>query len=121
MSLVARAWDPRLVPAAEFRGICWGGNSSKRGCWSWCLYSQRANNKQVPLFLQHSFRAVDPGKLTCLCQYFHPLYFEDLQSPDRRGAIERDCIAAFKQAEKAVAALGGNCIIDFAWLQEVGA
>ena len=25
MSLVARAWDPRLTPASEFRGICWGG------------------------------------------------------------------------------------------------
>jgi hypothetical protein len=25
MSLVARAWDPRLTPQSEFRGICWGG------------------------------------------------------------------------------------------------
>ena len=24
MSLVARAWDPRVTPASEFRGIVWG-------------------------------------------------------------------------------------------------
>ena len=25
MDLVARAWDPRLTPESEFRGICWNG------------------------------------------------------------------------------------------------
>ena len=25
MDLVARAWDPRLLPQSEFRGIVWGG------------------------------------------------------------------------------------------------
>ena len=42
MKLVARAWDSRLKPQSEFRGIVWGGT------------------------------------LTCLCQYFHPLLFEEL-------------------------------------------
>jgi len=80
MSLVARAWDPRLKPESEFRGICWG------------------------------------GKLTCLCQYFHPLYFPELV--DQREAVERDINASFYNAkvQSAVARLGGHCIIDFAWL-----
>jgi hypothetical protein len=44
MSLVARAWDPRVTPMSEFRGIVW-------------------NNQ-----------------LTCLCQYFHPLFFSQIQN-----------------------------------------
>lgn len=44
MSLVARAWDPRVTPMSEFRGIVWS------------------------------------NQLTCLCQYFHPLFFSQLQN-----------------------------------------
>jgi len=80
MDLVARAWDPRLKPESEFRGICWG------------------------------------GKLTCLSQYFHPLLFEELFS--KKKQIENDILQVFERKEvaAAVAAVGGNCIIDFAWL-----
>ena len=80
LDLVARAWDPRLSPASEFRGICW------------------------------------EGKLTCLCQYFHPLLFEELKG--NKATIERDILATFgdPRVSAAVAAVGGNCIIDFAWL-----
>jgi hypothetical protein len=81
MSLVARAWDPRLTPESEFRGICWD------------------------------------NKLTCLCQYFHPLLFPELSS--LKNVIATDIANAFnnKQVKKAVARLGGHCIIDFAWLE----
>ena len=80
MKLVARAWDPRLKPESEFRGICWN------------------------------------GELTCLCQYFHPLYFDEISK--RKGLIESDIRAAFEQPDvrHAVRQLGGHCIIDFAWL-----
>ncbi len=80
MHLVARAWDPRLKPESEFRGICWG------------------------------------GKLTCLCQYFHSLLFDELVS--KKSQIEHDILKTFAepQVAAAVAALGGHCIIDFAWL-----
>eukprot|EP00446_Apocalathium_sp_SHHI-4_P009234 CAMPEP_0177165674 /NCGR_PEP_ID=MMETSP0367-20130122/7633_1 /TAXON_ID=447022 ORGANISM="Scrippsiella hangoei-like, Strain SHHI-4" /NCGR_SAMPLE_ID=MMETSP0367 /ASSEMBLY_ACC=CAM_ASM_000362 /LENGTH=396 /DNA_ID=CAMNT_0018611705 /DNA_START=53 /DNA_END=1243 /DNA_ORIENTATION=+ len=80
VSLVARAWDPRLTLQSEFRGIAWG------------------------------------GKLTCLCQYFHPLYFEGLQG--LQGQIEKDCLALFSTPAvgAAVRSLGGHCLIDFAWL-----
>jgi hypothetical protein len=78
--LVARAWDPRLKPESELRGICWG------------------------------------GKLTCLCQYFHPLVFPELIA--NKARIEDDIWASFNNPKTAlaVAALGGNCIVDFAWL-----
>jgi hypothetical protein len=82
MSLVARAWDPRLKPSSEFRGICW-------------------NNK-----------------LTCLAQYYHPLYFEELQG-GLKDTIQADIFESFENARGAVAQLGGNCIIDFAWLGQV--
>lgn len=82
MALVARSWDPRLTPAAEFRGICWG------------------------------------GKLTCLAQYFHPLFFAHLQSPAALAAVERDVRACCAKASGAIAGLGGHCIVDFAWLGE---
>lgn len=77
-SLVARAWDPRLRPETEFRGICWD------------------------------------GKLTCLCQYFHPLYFP--QIVQEKASIEADVLAKFghPDIQAAVARLGGHCIIDFA-------
>mmetsp|Transcript_21909 Transcript_21909/g.62143 ORF Transcript_21909/g.62143 Transcript_21909/m.62143 type:complete len:387 (-) Transcript_21909:159-1319(-) len=80
MSVVARAWDPRLTLSSEFRGIAWGGG------------------------------------LTCLCQYFHPLFFPELL--DLKETIEKDCLSLFAQpaVSSAVAALGGNCIVDFAWL-----
>ena len=116
MSLCARAWDPRLTPESEFRGIAWG------------------------------------GELTCLCQYFHPLYFDALASsvpPEaatpcpsssssdvvsvtpssleeaaaapvggRAALVMRDCQATFNApaVKAAVARLGGHCIVDFAWL-----
>jgi hypothetical protein len=78
--LVARAWDPRLTPSSEFRGICWG------------------------------------GKLTCLCQYFHPLLFEELA--EKKEQILSDILAVFAgpQVTAAVQGLGGHCIVDFAWL-----
>merc|ERR1712048_9706 len=80
VSLVARAWDPRLSLQSEFRGIVWG------------------------------------GKLTCLCQYFHPLFFPELM--DLKGKIEADCCELFRRAtvQTAVQSLGGHCIVDFAWL-----
>jgi hypothetical protein len=122
MSLCARAWDPRLTPESEFRGIVWG------------------------------------GELTCLCQYFHPLYFEALASSvqpgggrdcgggivsvtpsslansnstttttttttttmtnNRAAMVMRDCMATFNApaVKAAVGRLGGHCIVDFAWL-----
>lgn len=83
MNLVARAWDPRLKPMSEFRGICWDNN------------------------------------FTCLAQYYHPLYFEELQDETFLSIIEHDIREAFEGAREAVKQLGGNCIIDFAWLGEV--
>ena len=82
MSIVARAWDPRLRPESEFRGICWN------------------------------------GELTCLCQYFHPLFFPELAA--QKPLIERDVLAVFGTpgVQAAVSKLGGHCIIDFAWLAE---
>jgi len=80
MSLVARAWDPRLTIESEFRGICWD------------------------------------GRLTCLCQYFHPLHFPEIAScigeieNDVKRLVEDPAVAA------AIARLGGHCIVDFAWL-----
>jgi len=80
MSLVARAWDPRLTLQSEFRGIAWG------------------------------------GRLTCLCQYFHPLHFPELEG--LKDKIEADCCELFSKPEvtSVLQSLGGNCIIDFAWL-----
>ena len=80
MSLVARAWDPRLKPQSEFRGICWD------------------------------------GKLTCLCQYFHPLFFPELIA--NKTQIEQDIMATFhtEKIMNAINRLGGHCMIDFAWL-----
>jgi hypothetical protein len=56
------------------------------------------------------------GKLTCLCQYFHPIYFSEVEV--YKHAIEKDILALFKEpkVKAAVARLGGHCIIDFAWL-----
>ena len=78
--LCTRAWDPRLPPQSEFRGIVWG------------------------------------GKLTCLCQYFHPLWFPELAP--LRDTILADVQATFASAKAsaAIARLGGHCIVDFAWL-----
>jgi len=80
MELVARAWDPRLTPESEYRGIAWN------------------------------------GELSCLCQYFHPLYFPGMR--DRSEEVQRDIMAVYNSPEvkNAVARLGGHCIIDFAWL-----
>lgn len=80
MELVARAWDPRLTPQSEFRGIAWD------------------------------------GALTCLCQYFHPLFFEGLR--ERADEILADVQATYNSeaVKRAVQKLGGHCIIDFAWL-----
>ena len=57
MSLVARAWDPRLKPESEFRGICWD------------------------------------SKLTCLCQYYHPLMFPEVF--ELKDQIQQDVIKTF--------------------------
>lgn len=80
MDLVARAWDPRLKPESEFRGICWD------------------------------------HKLTCVGQYFHPLIFPELFAIKEQ--IEKDIWETFQkhQTTAAIASVGGNCIIDFAWL-----
>ena len=82
MELVSRAWDPRLKPASEFRGIAWG------------------------------------GELTCLAQYFHPLYFPELLAHHQRDECQTDSRALMSpdKVQAAVAELGGHCIIDFAWL-----
>lgn len=80
MSIVARAWDPRLKLQSEFRGIAWDGS------------------------------------LTCLCQYFHPLFFPELHALKSR--IESDCRELFLRpaVQATVESLGGHCIVDFAWL-----
>ena len=80
MELVARAWDPRLTPESEYRGIAWN------------------------------------SELSCLCQYFHPLYFPGMR--DRSEEVQRDILAVYNSPEvkNAVDRLGGHCIIDFAWL-----
>lgn len=82
VNLAVRAWDPRLKPESEFRGICWD------------------------------------GKLTCLCQYFHPLYFPELQAKVIRDGIVADIKAVMndKMVKDSISMLGGHCIIDFAWL-----
>lgn len=79
-SVVARAWDPRLTPQSEFRGIVW------------------------------------KGKLSCIGQYFHPLYFPELK--ELKATIAADCLEIFDKpnVQKAVELVGGHCIIDFAWL-----
>eukprot|EP00930_Biecheleria_cincta_P103353 TRINITY_DN95310_c0_g1_i1.p1 TRINITY_DN95310_c0_g1~~TRINITY_DN95310_c0_g1_i1.p1 ORF type:complete len:387 (+),score=69.52 TRINITY_DN95310_c0_g1_i1:60-1220(+) len=69
------------------------------------------------LSLQSEFRGIAwGGRLTCLCQYFHPLVFPELL--DLKTTVEEDCRELFASTEvtSAVSALGGNCIIDFAWL-----
>jgi len=69
------------------------------------------------LSLQSEFRGIAwGGRLTCLCQYFHPLFFPELL--DLKTAVEEDCRELFSSAAvtSAVNDLGGNCIIDFAWL-----
>ena len=80
VSLVARAWDPRISPQSEFRAICWD------------------------------------GKMTCLCQYFHPLYFPSIV--DRKDEIQDDILNCFNKpnVREAVSQLGGDCIVDFAWI-----
>ena len=80
MDLVSRAWDPRLKPESEFRGICWD------------------------------------GKLTCLCQYFHPILFPELFALKEQIEMDVTATMAKYQTKAAVASVGGNCIIDFAWL-----
>ena len=78
VSLVARAWDPRIKPDTEFRAVCWN------------------------------------GKMTCLCQYFHPLYFPSIVSDI--GSIQKDILNCFndERVQEALSRLGGHCIIDFA-------
>ena len=69
-----------------------------------------------PRVLAHTeFRGICwNGKLTCVGQYFHPLYFPDVVK--NRNEIEVDILACMDRAEvrSAVMKLGGTCIIDFA-------
>ena len=80
--LCARAWDPRISPQSEFRGIVWG------------------------------------GKLACLCQYFHPLFFPELEPLREKILADIQATFASEQQYPPISRLGGNCIIDFAWLPE---
>ncbi|CAE8704174.1 unnamed protein product, partial [Polarella glacialis] len=67
--------------------------------------------------LMSEFRGIAwNGRLTCLCQYFHPLFFPELL--ELKATIEADCCEKFSHPEvtAAVESLGGHCIIDFAWL-----
>ncbi|CAE8742271.1 unnamed protein product, partial [Polarella glacialis] len=67
--------------------------------------------------LRSEFRGIAwNGRLTCLCQYFHPLFFPELL--ELKATIEADCCEKFSHPEvtAAVESLGGHCIIDFAWL-----
>jgi hypothetical protein len=69
------------------------------------------------LSLQSEWRGIAwGGQLTCLCQYFHPLFFSEVS--DKVSVIESDCRKMFESPAvlKAVQSLGGHCIIDFAWL-----
>merc|ERR1712066_757959 len=44
--------------------------------------------------------------------------FPELQDPDRKEAIEADCFELFSKpaVQLAIEAVGGHCIVDFAWL-----
>eukprot|EP00933_Yihiella_yeosuensis_P046555 TRINITY_DN4210_c0_g1_i1.p1 TRINITY_DN4210_c0_g1~~TRINITY_DN4210_c0_g1_i1.p1 ORF type:complete len:398 (+),score=95.61 TRINITY_DN4210_c0_g1_i1:159-1352(+) len=69
------------------------------------------------LTLQSEFRGIVwEGQLTCLCQYFHPLFFPDL--PELKSKVQADCCKTFAlpAVQKAVKSIGNHCIIDFAWL-----
>ena len=56
------------------------------------------------------------NKLTCLCQYFHPLMFDELV--ENKAQIQADVLECFASHDvsSAVSAVGGNCMVDFAWL-----
>lgn len=88
-----------------------------------------SNSKDRKLLVDLVVRAWDPslkpesefrgicwnGKLTCLCQYFHPLYFEELVA--NKELILSDILNVFESSlSQAVESQGGYCIIDFAWL-----
>eukprot|EP00927_Polykrikos_kofoidii_P057197 TRINITY_DN51317_c0_g1_i1.p1 TRINITY_DN51317_c0_g1~~TRINITY_DN51317_c0_g1_i1.p1 ORF type:complete len:429 (-),score=87.80 TRINITY_DN51317_c0_g1_i1:94-1314(-) len=69
------------------------------------------------LTIQSEFRGIVwRGKLTCLGQYFHPLYFPELHGI--KDVVQADCLRLFDlpAVQSAVAKVGGNCIVDFAWL-----
>lgn len=60
------------------------------------------------------FRAICWGsKLTCLWQYFHPLFFPHLLV--EKDEVLKDILACFEDqgVQKAVHSLGGHCIVDF--------
>lgn len=62
------------------------------------------------------FRGIVWGfKLTCLGQYFHPVHFPELKA--QAAQIEEDCHRCFEAVVRpTLDALGGRCIVDFAWL-----
>jgi hypothetical protein len=67
--------------------------------------------------IQSEFRGICwGGKLTCLCQYFHPLLLSGLK--DSKADIERSILAtmALPGVQSALQELGNNAIIDFAYL-----
>lgn len=66
---------------------------------------------------ESEFRGIcQDGKLTCLCQYFHPLLFPNLA--EKIPEIQADILALFQEpaVRAAVLSVGNNCMIDFAWL-----
>jgi hypothetical protein len=77
MCIVARAWDPRVKPASEFRGICWNGKLT--------TLNQYYHSFQFPEIQEHK-DAIQKDILDCM------------QRPDLQAAIARlggHCIVDF--------------------------
>lgn len=67
--------------------------------------------------LQSEFRGFCwNGELNCLGQYYHPLYFEELQSPEVQAQIIHDCCGLFNILKQKHNLPVPNALVDFAWL-----
>ena len=53
-------------------------------------------------------------KLNCLGQYWHSLYFPELQSTEAQECISRDCLALFEKLKDSLPV--PNAMLDLAWL-----
>jgi len=63
--------------------------------------------------LQSEFRSfVWNKKMNCMGQYFHPLYFPELQ--DKKEQIAADCLSLFDKIKDSLPV--PNALVDFAWL-----
>ena len=50
--------------------------------------------------------------MNCMGQYFHPLYFPELQ--DKKEQIAADCLSLFDKIKDSLPV--PNALVDFAWL-----